>query len=407
MKKLILFAALTFGISMNGFAQKGSVSAAEYELSAEKPNLEKAKEKIAAAEVHEKSINYPRTYIVKCKVYKALYKVSKEKDEANPKSEYIYTAFEALKKAEELDAKGNEKGKGIGKYKAEIGKELTLLRIDALNDGVASYNKKDYTNAVLGFQNVLAIDKMDSYIEMQDGVESVDTAVMFNTAISAYYDAQHDIAVELLTKVAEYGYADETPYLMLYTEFRDQKDTANMIEILKKGFQLYPDNEVFIKDLVVYYINSDKMEEGMEYIDKALASDPTNTGFWFAKGTFLDKQGKKTEAIECYNHVLESATTDEDIYNANYNVGVIFYNEAVEVFEEANKIEDYNKYKEAVQEGYTAMRKVLPYFEKCFEIKPDDSATLNNLSSVYYRLSKDDKEMMKKYEEVKAKIDAL
>lgn len=408
MKKVVLLASFIVGISMNSFAQKGSVAAAEYELTAEKPNLEKAKEKIDEAVVNEKSFDYPRTYIVKCKVYSALYKESKKKDEANPKSALLDEALAAIQKAEELDEKGNEKGKGIGKYKDEIGKELTMLRIEVLNDGVGAYNKKDYKAATNGFMNVLAVDSMDSYIALQENeTATVDTAVMFNAAISAYYAEEHDLAVDLLKKVAELGYSEDTPYLMLYTEYRDQKDTVNMVETLKVGFIKYPENNVFINDLVIYYINTGKMEEGMEYINKALEMDPTNTGFWFAKGTFLDKQGEKDEAIKCYDRVLESATTDEDIYNANYNIGVIYYNQAVDKYEKANAIEEYSKYKAAVAEANEAMKVALPYFEKCYSIKPKDRSSLTNLSSVYYRLSKDSKDMQKKYEKIEAELKAL
>lgn len=408
MRKLVLLTVLILGVSAQGFAQKGAVAAAEYELTADKANLEKAKEKIDEAVLHEKSMDYPRTYIVKNKVYTALYKKSKEKDEANPKSEYLYEALDAIQKAEALDEKGNSKGKGKGKYKDEIGKELTLFRVELLNDGVAAYNKKDYSAATKGFINVLEVDSMDAYIALQENqVASVDTAVLFNAAIAAYYDEQHDVAVDLLEKVAEMGYSEDTPYLMLYTTYRDQQDTVNMVRALKEGFIQYPENSVFINDLVIYYINSGKMEEGMEYINKALEMDPSNSGFWFAKGTFLDKQGNTEEAVECYERVLDSATDEEDIYNANFNIGVIYYNQAVEVYEEANQIEDYNKYKAKVKEGNEAMKVVLPYFEKCYELKPNDMGTLNNMSSVYYRLSKDNSEMQKKYEKISSEIEAL
>lgn len=407
MKKLMSLCILTLLFTANTFAQKGAVSAADYELTAEKPNLEKAKEKIEEAVLNEKSMNWPKTYIVRSKVFAALYKESKKKNENSPKSEFVYEAYESLLKAEELDKKGDEKGKGIDRFKEEIGKEFFLLRIEMLNDGVIAYNRKDYTNAVKSFGYVLDIDKSDAYIAKSGGEANIDTAVMFNTAISAYYDKQHERAIELLLQVSELGYAGETPFLMLYTEYRDIQDTVNMVKTLKEGFEKYPENEVFIKDLVVYYINNNLVGEGMEYIDKALARDPNNTGFWFAKGTFLDKQKKYDEALKCYNEVLQKAKKEDDIYNANYNVGVIYYNLAVEKFDEANKIQDYAKYKEATAVAYEAMKKTLPYFEECHRIKPDDKGTLNTLSSVYYRLSKDDPEMNKKYAETKKLLDSM
>ncbi len=405
---------LVFTVAL--FAQKGAVSAADYELTAEKPNLEKAKEKIDEAVGNEKTIGWPKTYIVKAKVYRALYKQSVEKDEKNPKSELIAEAFKALKKAEELDKKGDEKGKHIDKYKSEIEKEHIQLRPQLINDGVAAYNRanqmvKDgneagsetaYAEAMKSFNYVIDVDKMEASAR-----EAVDTSIMFNAAISAYYSKNHEEAIGFLEQLKDMNFGEKTTYLMLYTEYRDVKDTVNMVRILKDGFQTYPEEKVFISDLVVYYINNNKMEEGMEYIDKALESDPSNSGFWFAKANFLDRNGQIEEALEGYNKALEYATKLEDKYNINYNVGVIYYNKAVELYDEANGIENYNEYKKAVKVANDAMKLGIPYFEACAELKPDDKAILENLSSVYYRLSKDDPAMQKKYSEIKKKMDSM
>ncbi len=403
MKKLIVMLSLSFLLTGAIVAQNGNVNAAAYEVTlGADGNLEKAKEKIDEAVKHEKTMNSPKTYIVKSQVYRALYKRSVEKNSENPDSKLIYEAFDAIKKAEVLDKKGDAKGKKIGKEKENIEKEVMMLRADVLNDGIAAYNRKDYKAAVIGFNNTMSMDSMDASAR-----SAVDTAIMFNAAIAAYYDQQHDLAIDYLHKVKDLGYGDETPLLMLYTEYRDLKDTTKMVETLKEGFEKYPENDVFIKDLVVYYINNNKMEEGMEYIDKALERDPTNTGYWFAKGTFFDKNGETEEAINAYQKVYDSSDDPEVKYNAYYNIGVIYYNKAVEEYEVANAIQDYNKYKAAVAVANEKMLEVLPYFEKCVELKPDDKPTLSTLSSVYYRLSKDNPEMQKKYQQVETKLKSL
>ncbi len=394
---IIALLAIAFTLS----AQKGNVSSADYELTLDKPDLAKAMEKILAAEKNEKTVNYPKTYIVKERVFRAKY----AKD--NTDSVSLFVAIDAIKKAEELDMKGNAKGKGINKFKDEIKKDLTLLRLDIQNCGAIAYNNKNYSLAMRCFENVLAIDKMPSYLE-EGKTAQMDTAILFHTAISAYYGGEKEKTSKYMLQCIDYGYGESTPHTVMLLQYREAGDSVNMIKILKDGFNKYPEDATFLRELVLYYINTNDLEEGMKYINLALESDPENSSFWFTKGTFLDQSGKVEEAIMAYKKALETAATDLEKYNANYNLAVIFYNNAVEASNAANEIalDDLKKSNEIANEAKMKFKDCVPYFEACLEVKPDDLETLNALRPVYYRLS-DDVEINKKYEALLAKIKSL
>ena len=392
-----IIAMLAFAFTLS--AQKGAVSSADYELTLEKPDLEKAEAKILAAEKHEKSINYPKTYIVKERVYRAKY------TEDNSESDYLFTALEAVDKAIELDIKGDAKGKGKLKFKEEIKKDLILLRIDFQNCGANAYNAKDNALAMKCFETLLSIDQMPYSIA--DGEEAkIDTGLIFNIAICAYYSENLEKTKEYMLKSIEYGYGESTPHTVMYIQYKDAGDTVKMVEILKDGFEKYPEDATFLKELVVYYINANDLEQGMKYITLALESDPENSSFWFTKGTFYDQSGEEDKALIAYAKALETASSDDDTYNANYNTAVIYYNIAVESANEANEEQDMKKSEEKSNLAKEKFKVCIPYFEACLSYKPDDLETLKALRPVYYRLS-DDAAILAKYEELQKTIKAI
>ncbi len=392
-----VIALLAFAFTLS--AQKGNVSSADYELTLEKPDLEKAEAKILEAEKNEKTSAYPKTYTVKSRVYRAKY----NKDNSDVAS--LFTAFDALKKAEELDLKGNAKGKGIGKFKEEIKKDLVMLRIDFQNAGANAYNAKDYEAAMSAFEKVLAIDQMPSTLE-EGAVAPLDTAILFNTAICAYYSENKPKTQEYMLQCIEYNYGEATPHTVMYLQYKEAEDTVKMVEILKDGFAKHPDEATFLRELVIFYINTNDLEEGMKYITLALESDPENSSFWFTKGTFHDQSKETEKAIEAYNKALETAATDEERYNANYNLAVIFYNKAVESANKANDEMDMKKSQKMAEAAKEEFKVCVPYFEACLAEKPDDLETLKALRPVYYRLS-DDPEIQKKYDALQTKIKSL
>lgn len=389
-----IIAMLVFAITLS--AQKGNVSSADYELTLDKPNLEKAEEKILAAEANEKTMNYAKTYIVKERVYRAKY--TKKTSEV----ENLFTAYDAIVKAEELDIKGDAKGKGKLKFKDDIKKDLVMLRIDLQNCGANAYNDKDYEKSMLCFEKVMAIDLMPSMQE-EGKAANIDTAILFNTAICAYYSENKEKTQEYMLDCIEYGYGESTPHTVMFIQYREDADTVKMVEMLKDGFKKYPDDATFLKELVVYYINANDLEEGMKYINLALESDPSNSSFWFTKGTFHDQSGEQDIAIESYNKALETAVTEDEIYNANYNLAVIYYNVAVEASNAANDEMDMKKSQALGEIAKDKFRDCLPYFEACLTYKPNDLETLKALRPVYYRLS-DDAAIMAKYEELQKTI---
>ncbi len=385
MKRLALFAILIFSISAV-FAQKGKVSAASGYLDTN--DLDAAQKAIEQALEHEKSNTWPKTYIVAAKVYTELSKAGKDADG-------IKKAVDFYKKAIELDQKGNEKGKGIGKYEKEIKLQLTFFKPDLTNSGIEGFNTENFEQALFAFENVLYINGLPMFQEEAPGI---DTAIVYNCALAAYNAKNWTKAEEYFNQSIDLGYGGGDAVLLLDQVFDAAGDSVKVADNLKRGFQKYPEDERILTTLIQYYLDAQQNDAALEYLNTAIEKDPENPSFYYARGVLYENIDKD-EAIKNYEKCLE---IDTQFFNALYNVGVIYYNKGVEQQNIANDKTTTKEFNAAMEVANEFWEKSLPYMEKAHEVQPEEAAVLETLKGLYYRF-----ERMDKYNEVKAKLEAM
>jgi len=385
MKRLALLVILTISISAV-YAQKGKVSAASGYL--ETNDLEAAKKSIDLALEHEKSIGWPKTYIVAAKVYTELSKGGQD-------VEGIKKAVDFYKKAIELDQKGDAKGKGIGKYAKEIKLQLTFFKPDLTNSGIEGFNTEDFNQALYAFENVLYINSLDMFQEETPGV---DTAIVYNCALAAYNAKDWQKAETYFKQSIELSYGGGDAVLLLDQVYETSGDTLKIADNLKTGFTKFPDDERILTKLIQYYLDAQQNDAALEYLNTAIEKDPENPSFYYARGVLYEGTDKD-KAIENYEKCLE---IDNGFFNALYNIGVIYYNKGVEQQNVANDKTTTKEFNAAMEVANGFWEKSLPYMEKAHEVQPEEAAVLETLKGLYYRF-----ERMDKYNEVKAKLEAF
>ncbi|NPA38105.1 MAG: tetratricopeptide repeat protein [Chlorobi bacterium] len=389
MKRIILLLILVFSISA-AYAQKGKVTAADSYLTTN--DLDNAKKAIDAALANEKSNTWPKTYIVAAKVYTELYKNGKD-------DQGIMKAYDFYQKAIELDLKGDEKGKKKGKYKKDILFALTFFTQDLTNAAIEAFNKEDYETSYKAFDAVL---KLEDAINKLEGLKpedaTVDTTIIYNCALAAYNAKDWKDAENYFKKTIELGYGGGDAVLLLTQVYSNMGDSAKMGETLKMGFEKYPEDERVLTSLIQYYISTEQNDAALEYLNKAIEKDPENARYYMARGVLYESIDKE-KSIENYKKAIE---IDPKMFDALYNIGVIYYNKGVEEQNKANEMSDYKEFQKAkkMAEGY--WEKALPYLEKALEINPNDRNVLESLKGLYYRFDR-----MDKYNEMKARIEAL
>ena len=384
MKRLILvFTSILIVTAIH--AQRGKVMAAEAFL--DNKDLASAKERIDDALVHPKTLDWPKTYIVAARLSAAQFAKDKKK------TDLLLEATNHFFKAAELDAKGNEKGKGKGRYQKDIKVALAFFMPELQNEGIDAFNKENYELAMKLFDSVINLNKLSVYEE--DNLPA-DSVFIYYTGLAASRSSNWEKAETYFLEAIDLGYAEGDPILLLNEVYTETKDSVKAEANLKRGFELYPEDDRIFTNLINYYLQTSQNEAALEYLNAAIKKDPENHSFYYARGVLYDMGKDFEKALADYNTALE---LKNDYFEPLLNIGVIYYNKGAEDMNSANDIKDNKAYEAAKKAASEVFRKSLPYMEKAHELKPDDLMVLETLKNLYYRF-----EMMDKYNEVNEKM---
>jgi tetratricopeptide (TPR) repeat protein len=303
----------------------------------------------------------------------------------------LFTAYDAYNKVIELD-----KAKKTYKTLAE---KANNLRNEFVKEGSNYYSMQEYKEAARYFEA--------AYNSFQlEPIAKEDTVMAYYAAVSAQSGNDHEFAVKYFKKSIELDYTQKgNTYLYLNTSLQALGDTIAGLNYLKEGFLKYPDNNSILGYLINYYIGrGENADEVLRYVEAAIKNNPENASLYEAKGTLLDKMGKKEAARESYESAIQR---NPDSYSALYNLGVMLYNIGVKLNDEAiaippSKTKEYNA---KVEEANAAFKESLPYFEKCIKVNPEDLGSLETIKNITFRLRNSDPEMKKRYEEVKKMLE--
>ena len=386
MKKFLVL-ILAICISIGAVAQMGKVTSAISFM--DQGALDKAKDALDQAFLNEKSKDNPKTYAAKGKLCQEVFKSE------NPKFKALYAnpleeAYLAYQKAIELDPKGSIK------KQFSLNNTYQLLGNDFITEGVKKFEAQDYEAALKSFEYNIKVASSDVYL----GV--IDSGIYFNAGLAAYNGKIYAKAIPYFKKCIEMKYENTMPYFLEYQSYMALKDTVNAGETLQGAFKAYPDNQDVILQLVDFYMKNNKLQDAFSYINLAMSKDPNNYSLHWAKGVLYMKQEKYDEAIVC---LTKSVELKGDLYDTQFNLGVCYYNKAVELFQKTQEIMDVAKYNAALGEANAVFINAIPYFEKANSIKTDDVDALRNLKELYYRLRTVKPEYQAKYDETVKKLE--
>ncbi len=371
-------------------AQKSKVTGASNYLTSGK--LDKAKEAIDAGIGHEKCVAWPKAYLIKGKVYQAIFEsplpAYKKLSDAP-----LQVAYDAYMKCMELDVKN--------KYAKAVKAQMTNLIPDYTNKAVEYYNSEDYSGALSAFEKVLEIENMELF---KADKLAVDTAVIFNAGLSAQKANKLEAAIKYYKQTISYDYGGAKAYAYLSKVLADSDKNEESLKYLQRGFEMYPNDAYMLVELINHYLLGGESNKAAEYLDKAIALDPENGSYYRAKATLYEKTNEIAKAKEMYNIAL---TKDPKDYISYFNLGILQLNVCEEARKAVNDIMDQKKYDAAVKNLFKLYEEALPYFTKVLEIKPDEQNSITYLKEIYFKLRNEKPEYMKKYEEYKAKADNL
>jgi tetratricopeptide (TPR) repeat protein len=383
MKKLSIIASLFF-ISSIAFAQNPKVVNAFMFLN--NGQIDKAKENIDAAVVHQQTANQAKTWLYKGNVYLAI-ALSKEEKFQNLHATPLDEAYDAYQKSIEIDAEYVMPT--AHPPSAKLG--LFIIGEQYYNKGVEYFNLKDFTKALNEFEKTKKINNIF-------GVK--DSLATFNAVLCAMQLEDYDKSITYLRELISMNYNNPVIFSALANIYKDRGEFDRAKQVIRGGKTKYPnDLDIIIAETNIYLATGD-IENAQKTLEVAIAQDPNNALLHFTVGSNYDQMSRAEELTdeqrlqfinEAEKAYMKAIGIKADFFDAYYNMGALFFNEGVRLFEIADAITDmkeYGKYKEQ----FDAMwNKALPYLEKAHELEPNDMSTMVSLRILYARLSMADK----------------
>ncbi len=382
MRNFAILMALA-AISFQGLAQKEVVSAY---------NANKEGDYATAASYIEQAIENPKAN-VKNKTWRyrgEIYlNISKDSTLFAAFPEALTIAKDSYMKAKELDTKGS--------YAQECQIGLGQVQMAASNAGITQYNTGDFGRAG-GFFDLSA--------EIASAFEATDTMALYNSALCYEKAGNVELAVARYQACADIQYQVPNVFLFISNLYRTAGQEDLALQTLADARKAYPREQSLIIEELNIYLTNEEFDKAKENLTLAAEQDPTNEILWFSLGSVLDNLGNAEEAIEAYLKALE---VKSDYFDANYNLGALYFNQAVQGINEANDMwkprmtkTESDAQKKLEDDAKALFATAKPYLEAAHAVDAEDVETMRSLRDVYARTGDDDKLL-----DMSAKLKAL
>lgn len=373
---LILIAVLCIS-TITANAQNSKVVAAwnyltEFQRDGVSEAILKARDAINEAVEHEKTMANAKTWNYKGMIELAILGSEAHQDLA---SEAMKSATAAFKKSIELDKKN--------RFKDDNVQNLRVLVNSVYTSGSDFYNAKDYKSAYGEFSKILEIrDIIDANTKKS---EPMDTASLQAAAICAQNAQLNDEALVLYQKMYDADIKEDYVLKGLSTLHKKAGNDAKAKAIREEARALFPDNQGLIIDEINEMLTAGENEAAMKLLEEAIANEPEKAELHFALGSAKDTQKDYEGAQAAYE---KAAELNPEYFDAYYNLGAIYYNQAAEITKKMNELglDEQTEYDKLQVESVELFKEALPFFEKGHGINATDRNTIIALKEIYAKI---------------------
>ncbi len=378
MLRLFLYIALIF-IGFNTLNAQNCEKVNDAIKAFQAKDLEGAKKGIDNASSDPTCAAEPSTWYYKAFICKDYYR-TKESTVKDAKSRTM--AIDAAKKNLEIDPKN--------KYAEECKKIIGFLAVSYYNDAAKDLNDQKYSSSYANYTQYLNNLKISSPLK-------IDTTAIFYTGYSAYMAKNNASAIQYLTNALQLKYKDPNLYFYLGKIYWAQGEKDKSYEVLNNGLKLYPDNKEILLTMVNFYIEDGKLKDLETALDKAIQLDPKNLDLKVSLAVICEKlmendksQEAKyfTKSEKLYKQVVKA---DSNVFTANYNLGILYYNKAVAIINATDFDADLPEVNKIQDECVIIFKQAEPYMLRAYRLKPTKKEVLEALAGIYFALGEIEK----------------
>jgi tetratricopeptide (TPR) repeat protein len=392
MKKITLFLLACFVFSFTLSAQKASLTKA-YNLFYDK-DFVKAKEAVDLCTQDEKLAQKAQTWLYKANIY--FYLANQEYDAKRDNDAYQAMFPDAAEEAFDAFTKAKEMNKNVEAFdmlspNEGIAKLYALLLIHGVDELVGG--KYDVAKRILE-------KAITSYEIVPSPPIPLNGELYYYYAYTLEMLNENEKAVSYYNKAILDGSNSVNVYLRLIENYKKEKNTARIKEILDAGKKALPNDPALYVTEIDFHYFIDEKKTAHQLMEKLPSSVFENADLLVNVANFYILDTDYTKAYELLKKANQMTKNNFVIF---YNLGVCAYYLSEENFREANDLEVKGDKSNAMiykTKSENLLLEAQTYFERVHQTEPKDVNVMYTLRSIYARLQSP------KYEEMDAKIKA-
>ncbi len=386
MKKVFITLSLLAFVYVS-FAQKNEVQNTINFLKPHNYKLDDAKVSIDKAILHSSTNADYKAWYYAGKVYLEIHETKIEKYKGlddNPLDKSLVAYLNSIKydKGKRFVDQSNTSVRRIAGFYFNQGTNTYNEGLEFLSNKDTESAIKNFNKAAESYEKCLEIYKIPNFTKL-------DTMLILRTGLASLSGKQYDKALGYFKNCADYKFGGEEVFINMAVIYQIKGDTTKAIQTLEEGMKVYPvKNLGILNQLIIYYYDTGKTTEALDYINLAIEKNPDNNGLHHIKGELFKQMGNNVKAAESY---MKSIELNPDFVDSPYNLGIMYYNMAGERHNESNATSDNDEFIRLKGEGDDLFKLALPYLEKAHELEPTEPSTLDILKRMTYRLGLLDK----------------
>ena len=402
MRKFLILSLVTT-LSFIACAQKGVVKDASRSLKSN--DLNEARTLIKQATEHEATANDPETWKLAGDIGDKAFENERTNEmvgkKSNPDVMYngLYETYKPYLKADSLAELPDSKGRVKNKVRKDIAATLKANHPFYINGGIHFNEKQNFKKASEFFEIYWNIPTLDMFGENEFTIDSTYQTIKYYSIITAIQGEDHARALKLIKRAVDEpfiensAYKESDLYELLASEYIQAGDSASYMEVLDVGATKFPESKYFIPNLINVYIREGENEKALNYLDQAIANDPSNScDLNSVKAALYSEKGEFAKAEDEYKKALKQ---DENCNRALEGIAVSYILQAQNLKDSsAQQMTDRKLQAENDKKTIEFYMLALPHLEKYTEnLKAEnaDESTLKSalikLQNVYYNLS--------------------
>ena len=282
-------------------------------------------------------------------------------------------ALEAYKKAYEVDVKHSKT--------KDIVTGLSTIAQKYLDEGMNSYTFGDLVKASQLFEKAVEASATAP-------LSKVDTTALYNAGYTAWAVKDYERAKNFFEQclAANYYYEGGEVYAKLGDVYTNLGDAKKGAELLEQGFVKFPQSQSILIGLINYYMTSGENADRLfVLIDEAKKNEPNNASLYYVEGNIYKELKNYEKAVESY---MKCADINPEYEFGFIGAGILYYERAVELSEQASNEFDDKKYNALVEQFEQALLDALEPFEKAYNVTKDNTLKVSiaeYLKNIYYR----------------------